>query len=302
MLSAAGFPAMGTTTVVAVNDGRALGGALRWAGGVVRSVDATCSRFDAGSELSRLNRRAGTGPVGVSPLLGEALDAALGAAAATGGLVDLTVGRAMERAGYTVTFRDLPADGPALRIEARPVPGFRVIRRGPGWVDLPSGVVLDLGAVGKAWAADRAAAEAAARLGTGVLVCCGGDVAVAGPPPRGGWRIRVGEGVSGGAVQDVLVGDGGLATSGRALRCWRRGGRLLHHILDPATGLPVETGWRTASVAAATCAEANAGATAALILGDAAPAWLAAQRLPARLIGCRGEVVTVAGWPGERTP
>lgn len=299
MLSSAGFPAMGTTTVVAVGDGRALRDALRWVGEVVRAVDATCSRFLAQSELSRLNRSSGTGRVAVSALLGEALDAALAAAAASGGLVDPTVGAAMERAGYTVTFRDLPADGPPLRLEARAVPGWRVVSRGEGWASLPPGVTLDLGAVGKAWAADRAAAAAFARLGTGVLVCCGGDVAVAGPPPEGGWRIRVGEGVSGRAVQDVLVSDGGLATSGREARSWRRGGRLLHHILDPATGLPAQAGWRAASVAAATCAEANAGATAAMILGDAAPRWLAAQRLPARLVAEDGEIVTVAGWPEE---
>jgi len=164
-------------------------------------------------------------------------------------------------------------------------------------VDLPAGASLDLGAVGKAWAADRAARAASERTGAGVLVCCGGDVAVAGEAPAGGWRIRVAAHEGDGQGQDVIVRDGGLATSGWRVRAWRRGGRILHHILDPATGMPAPTWWRMASVAAATCAEANAGATAAMVLGGDAPGWLARQRLPARLVAEDGSVVLVGDWP-----
>lgn len=297
MLSSAEFPAMGTGTVVAVADGRALEEAVCCVRGVVQAVDATCSRFRAASELSRLNRRAGSGRVRVTPLLARAVDAALEMAVATGGLVDPTVGAAMQRIGYTVTFRDLPAAGPALGLKAEAVPGWGVVGRGEGWLELPLGVSLDLGAVGKAWAADRAASAAANRLGTGVLVCCGGDVAVAGPEPPGGWTVRVTDTRMDGLGQDVMIFDGGLATSGWETRSWRRGGRRLHHILDPATGLPAVCRWQTASVAAATCAEANAGATASMVLGQAAPGWLAEQGLPARLTAADGEVVTVGAWP-----
>jgi thiamine biosynthesis lipoprotein len=297
VLSSSSFRAMGTSTVVAVEAARALPDALAAARDVVEAIDRTCSRFIAESELCRLNRSAGTGPVRVSPLLHDAIDAALDAAAKTGGMVDPTVGALIERLGYTVSFEDLCLDGPAIDLEVRATPGFGVVARAEGQVGLPEGVSLDLGAVGKAWAADRAATAAAGRVGAGVLVSCGGDVAVAGPAPAAGWRVRVSEGRGDPAWQDVLVSDGGLATSGRASRTWWRGGRLLHHILDPSTGLPAQTRWRTASVAAATCAEANAAATSCLILGDPAPDWLSEQRLPGRLVAEDGEVVVVGGWP-----
>jgi thiamine biosynthesis lipoprotein len=76
-----------------------------------------------------------------------------------------------------------------------------------------------------------------------------------------------------------------------------RGGDVLHHILDPRTGLPAEPVWRTVSVAAGTCADANAASTAAVIRGRAALGWLAGLGLPSRLVDATGVVFTVAGWP-----
>jgi len=138
-----------------------------------------------------------------------------------------------------------------------------------------------------------------------VLVSLGGDVAVSGRAPDGGWRIRV-QDVSGrpedpptGPSAVVAIGTGGLATSSTAARRWRRGGDILHHILDPRTGLPAAVVWRTVSVAAATCTDANIASTAAIIRGRAAPAWLTELGLPSRLVDEAGRVHTVAGWPTE---
>jgi thiamine biosynthesis lipoprotein len=184
----------------------------------------------------------------------------------------------------------------------------------PGWrsvsvdvenrrLTVPAGVQLDLGATVKGWAADRSAARIADRLGCGVLVSLGGDTAVAGTPPEGGWRIRVQDKTAppaetpDGPSQVVAISDGGLATSSTAARRWHHGGDVLHHILDPRTGLPAAPVWRTVSVAAATCADANTAATAAIIRGRQAPAWLASLKLPARLVGTDGTVLTLAGWP-----
>ena len=75
----------------------------------------------------------------------------------------------------------------------------------------------------------------------------------------------------------IAIRDGGLATSSTAARRWQRGGDVLHHILDPRTGLPAEPVWRTVSVAAATCADANAASTAAVIRGRRALGWLASS-------------------------
>ena len=95
----------------------------------------------------------------------------------------------------------------------------------------------------------------------------------------------------------VSLTGGGLATSSTTVRRWERGPVALHHIVDPATGLPAASCWRTVSVAAATCVDANAAATASIVWGERAPEWLDRHRLPARLVGVDGRVGRVSGWP-----
>jgi thiamine biosynthesis lipoprotein len=174
-------------------------------------------------------------------------------------------------------------------------PGRRTVR-------VPSGVELDLGATAKALAADRAAATIAAATGVGTLVGLGGDVAVAGPPPDAGWPVRIADDHASpldGPGPVVSIARGGLASSGTSVRRWTTAGGHLHHIVDPRTGRPADTPWRTVSVAAGSCVDANAASTAAVVLGDRAPAWLEEARLPARLAAEDGRVTTVAGWPAE---
>jgi thiamine biosynthesis lipoprotein len=168
-----------------------------------------------------------------------------------------------------------------------------------GTVSLPEGCLLDLGATAKAWAADRAAERIAAGTGCGVLVSLGGDIAVR-RAPAGGFTVGLAD-VCGDpdAPVAVTVGDGGLATSGVGRRTWALADGRAHHLIDPATGLPVDTCWRTVSVAAGTCVDANTASTAAMVLGEAAPAWLAGHGLPARLVRADGTVTTVAGWPDD---
>jgi thiamine biosynthesis lipoprotein ApbE len=200
-----------------------------------------------------------------------------------------------------------PGEGTG-KVSVRVIPGWQSVsvdvaaRR----LTVPPGVQLDLGATVKGWAADRSAARIADRLGCGVLVSLGGDTAVAGVPPDGFWRIRVQDRTGlpaetpDGPSQVVAIRDGGLATSSTAGRRWHHGGDLVHHILDPRTGLPAAPVWQTVSVAAATCADANTAATAAIIRGDQAPAWLTSLGLPARLVSQDGTVRTVAGWPASQ--
>lgn len=291
---------MGTLNTVVVENACDLGPAMAVVEAEIREIDEVCSRFREDSELSRLNRRSGGGEVTLSPLLEEAIVAALHSAKMTDGLVDLTVGRSVEEAGYTVTFRDLPLDGPPVELRVHRVLGWRSLVHDPEahTLRLPDGVRLDLGASGKAWAADRAAAAVVDSLGVSVAVECGGDVAVAGAYPQGGWPVRVAADVVADEFQDVVVFDGGLATSGTNARRWRRGGIDPHHIIDPSTGLPARTPWAMVSVAAATCLEANAAATAALIMGERAPAWLDDLQLPARLVDATGGIRLAGGWCG----
>jgi thiamine biosynthesis lipoprotein len=291
----------GTTATVVVADARVLGAARVIVERETAVIDRACSRFRDDSDLARVNRARGRAvPVG-RDLIG-ALAVARRAARATGGLVDPTVGRALRVLGYDRDFDDVARDGAPLRVRAERVPGWEAIEldHDRATVRVPTGVELDLGATAKAWCADRAANAAYGATGVAVLVALGGDIAVAGPVPAGGWPVRVADdhtATEGG--QTIALHDGGLATSGTARRYWRRGDRRLHHLIDPATGTPASERWRTVSVAAASCVAANVASTAAMVLGEHAPEWLGARRLPSRLVAPDGTVVTVAGWPAD---
>jgi thiamine biosynthesis lipoprotein ApbE len=279
--------------------------------GDLAELDLACSRFRPDSEVSQLGRapggRSGLVTAIVSPLLAEAVAVALRAASLTDGDVDPTVGGALSALGYDRDFAQIPAGGAVSTISVQMIPGWRSVSvdADSHRITMPAGVQLDLGATVKGWAADRSAASIAGKLGCGVLVSLGGDTAVAGEPPAGGWRIRV-QDVTGaldaipeGSTAVIAIRDGGLATSSTAARRWKRGGNVLHHILDPRTGLPAAAVWRTVSVAAASCADANTGATCAIIRGWQAPSWLSGLHLPSRLVETNGTVHTLAGWPAE---
>ena len=282
------------------------------------AIDRACSRFRRDSELSRLNARAGRSTE-VSPLLVDALELALRAAELTGGDVDPTLGRALELAGYDRDWRLLEqaTDAPApLNKLAQPVAG-RVstltvaARVRAGWqtialdrtnrrVRVPAGVKLDLGATAKAWAADRAAAAASSVSGCGALVSIGGDIATCGTAPDDGWKIYVTDDHRSDCSapgQTITIDSGGLATSSTTVRRWLKDAHTMHHIIDPSTATSVRSSWRTVSVAAASCADANIAATAALVRGHSAVRWLAEVGLPARLVDLDGHVTTVAAWP-----
>jgi thiamine biosynthesis lipoprotein len=286
---------------VAVADPRAATAAVAAVEQEISAIDRTCSRFRPDSELSILNGRAGT-TTPVSPLLLEALGVGLEAAQRSDGLVDPTVGGAMRVLGYDRDFGSMEKAGGPVVVSVGRVPGWRLVAvdRERSTVLIPVGVEIDLGATAKALCADRAAAAAFSRTGTGVLVSLGGDMAVAGPAPEAGWSVLVTDDHAApvdGAGQRVAIRSGGLATSGITVRQWVRGERHLHHLIDPATALPAEACWRTVTVAAETCVDANTASTAAVILGDAAPEWLAGRGLPARLVAIDGTLRTVSGWP-----
>lgn len=269
------------------------------------AVDLAASRFRDDSEISRLND-AGGARTSVSRLFAELIGVALDAARDTAGAVDPTLGAALRRLGYDRTFRQIAPVGPALPVAV-------TVRRQAGWqqveldrvaltVRLPAGVQLDLGATAKAHAGDRAAARAAAVTGGPVLLSLGGDIAVAGPAPEGGWPIVIADDSN--APTDapgpvVVITTGGLATSSTTVRRWERGGEVVHHLLDPVSCLPTRGPWRTVSVAATSCLAANVAATAAVVMGFRAIAWLAGQGLPARLVTEDGTITTTAGWPEE---
>lgn len=319
MSATATFPALGSMAVVVTAED-VLPAARAAVEQVVDEIDLACSRFREDSELVALGDGAGR-PTRVSPVLLEALQVAVRAAVITDGDVDPTLGAALVELGYDRDFAagldDADAGRPAgelLRSRERRAPSAPRLRAIAGWrtiridpaastVTVDRGVRLDLGATAKALAADRAAAAASlAAAGAGVLVALGGDIATAGPPPEGGWRVRVTDDHRAGVEapgQWIAIRDGGLATSSTVVRRWRRGGEQVHHLLDPRTGRPASGGWRTVSAAAASCVDANIATTAAIVRGRSAPAWLESLGLPSRLVSDDGRTLHLAGWPSE---
>jgi thiamine biosynthesis lipoprotein ApbE len=294
------WTALGCRVDVLVRDPARLEAARVAVRRVLEDVDGALSRFRPDSELCRLNASpAHRVPVG--HLLGSAIEAALRAGRLTDGAVDLTVGRAMRRIGYDVDFPRVRDSGP-LNLTIEPVPGWQTVRFDPAnqTVERPVGVEIDLGSVGKALAADLAVVEALASSGTGVLVSLGGDLATAGEAPDEGWWIAIAEDseiAPEDADEAIGIRGGGVATSSTTVRRWTRDGSPVHHLVDPATGLPVLGGWRTVTVVAATCVDANTAATAAIVRGRDAAEWLDTIGLPARLVSSNGEVRRVGGWP-----
>ncbi len=299
-IASASFTALGTTAAVFVTDPHRLAAARRLLEQELAAIEQSCSRFRADSELSAINA-AGGRAVRVSERFMEAIEVALRAARLTGGVVDPTIGRALRAVGYDRDFDAISAG------RSRPASGAVVA----GWqtveVDKPNssvrvarGVELDLGATAKALAADRAARRVENDLNTGVLINLGGDLAVAGNAPPGGWRVRVSDDHRDIAAADgetVSIRAGGLATSSTTVRHWRAGAGRAHHIVDPRRGTSASVVWRTASVAAGSCVDANTASTAAIIRGNEAAAWLQGLRLPSRLVHRDGRVRRVGGWP-----
>jgi thiamine biosynthesis lipoprotein len=302
-IAARTFRALGTRVDVVVDDPGVIDRAVSILRDELDAVDRACSRFRPDAELWAVTRAEGR-PVAVSARLFDAVRVACDVAQRTGGAVDPTVGRAVEALGYDRDFAEVAPTGDPLDLVPRRAPGWwRVeLDRAARTVRVPAGTLLDLGATAKALAADRAAGTIAATTGTGVLVSLGGDVAVGGAAPEGGWPIGIAldSSAPAGAVRQVVAIDaGGLASSSTAVRAWRRGGRHLHHIVDPRSGDAADPYWTLVSATGATCVDANAASTAAVVWGREAPARIAALGQAARLVAADGSVTRVGGWPTD---
>jgi len=260
--------AMGTTAELMV-----VGGAghelLDWAVDRLEALEAAWSRFRPDSELCRIDREAGSGPVAVSSETVDVVGRALSLWYVTDGRFDPTVRRALEASGYDRTFRRVAPTGPPLVEPRRAAPGCDGVRvdRLRSTVSIPAGVTLDLGGVGKGLAADLVATGLVGRGATGACVGLGGDVRVAGRGLDGGaWMIDVEDPFDDTRVLcSRTLADGAIVTSTTRFRRWTRGGEVLHHIIDPATGAP-----------------ADRGVTAVVAVGDAA--WWAEGMAKAALV------------------
>jgi thiamine biosynthesis lipoprotein len=333
--------ALGTYVHLLVTDPRALIPARDLLRTQLAELDRAASRFRPDSEVQALCRAQGA-PMTASSLLVHAVEVALEAARSTDGDVDPTLGSTLVALGYDRDFPALPAARPGRvgdlgagfpseithagergRVVATRRASWRDVTVTPatvtpGTIQVPAGVLLDLGATAKALGADLAARAIHDALGCGVLVSLGGDLATAGRAPAGGWTVRVqdlpapghpapghpapGRPGPDGPAQTVALTGGALATSSTTARRWQHGGEAMHHVLNPRTLRPVTAPWRTVSVAAPTCVAANTATTCAIVRGggvwgDGAVAYLRGTGLPARLVAQDGSVTLLNGWP-----
>jgi thiamine biosynthesis lipoprotein len=235
--------------------------------GVAR-YEACWSRFEVASELRVLNRCAGLW-CPVSPLLWQAIEAAREAWSLTGGRFDPTILGRLEELGYDRTFVEIAPVGPPVAPPPKQRPSFADVEldaSGRG-VRLPPHAQLDLGGIGKGLAADLVADELSEDA-VSVSIALGGDVAVRGPGPgpADAWPVPV-VSPTGADLGAFPLVDEAIVQSTTALRRWRRGRRMVHHVVDPATGWPADTGVDSAVVTGPRAAMAEAVAKAAIIAG-----------------------------------
>lgn len=287
-----------TTGRLVVTRPETLPAATRVVDALLAEVERAASRFRPDSEIMTL-APAADGWVSLSPELAALLRTALDAARRTDGALDPTVGGTLVDLGYDRDISLVIGDDGSAVARVRRVPGWRTLQLDGNRLRMPPGVVLDLGATAKAAAADRAATLVAEQLHTGVLVGLGGDIATAGPAPTGGWQITVQDTAHDPATQVGLPAGAAIATSSTVRRAWHQGGEPRHHLVDPRTSRPAVSPLRSVTVAAASCVDANAAATATLVKGPAGPAWLAATGLAARMVTTDGEVRLLGDWPTE---
>jgi FAD:protein FMN transferase len=273
-----------------------------WAQDLFGRVEAELSRFRRTSALSRLNQRAGCGPQAVPPLLWTVLEASLEAANDSGGIYDPTLCRTIERLGYDRSFECIERTG--AEYEDSPRPAFGAWQRvrlndAARSVSLPANLALDLGGIAKGWTVDHVAL-ALAPLGP-VLVDAGGDLRVVGTVNDEAWPV---------AVQDpfeperdralVRLRRGALATSSCGGRCWQRGNRTLHHVIDPRTATSATSDLHTVTVYAPNTITADVAAKVVLVLGiESGTAYLVTNDLSALLTSTDGRETVVGDFPCE---
>jgi thiamine biosynthesis lipoprotein len=267
---------------------------------VFEDVERRFSRFRPGSEICALNARP-SARMTVTPAMLELLHAAATMHQITGGVFDPSILPELEAAGYDRSF-ELIGDAAGKRAAPRSrAHGFDqiAIDHASCSVTLPPGIRLDLGGIGKGWAVDDAAS--ALRSCRDFLINAGGDIFAAGSDGHhDAWTAVIEHPITNDQIGFVHLRGQAMATSTTALRRWTRAGAPQHHLIDPRTGVPAETGVLSVSVIALTAVEAEVFAKSALILGkEEGKAFLRQVQCPGLFVSDGGQVTATADWPGR---
>ena len=235
----------------------------------MQQLEQAWSRFDPTSEISRLNRTAGSLAV-VSDVTYELLSLANQASVATNGVFDPFMLDQLVALGYDRTWDAVVVDDASPLPDPWPSPRARIeLFPEISAVCLPTGTQFDPGGIGKGLAGDMVAAALREAGAESVQIELGGDVRVAGPEWAGGpWRVVVDDSDhSTASAAAITLPEGGVATSSVVRRRWRRGGVDVHHLIDPRTGRSASTDLDAVTVAAPTLWWAEVMAKVALIGG-----------------------------------
>jgi alpha-L-fucosidase len=265
-------PAMGTNAEVflyAANSERA-SELFEAAFGEIERVEAALSTYRSTSEVSRINREAGDGPVTTDPEVFDLIQRALTFSEKTGGAFDITVAPLVEAWGFFREAGHYPSRDELS--DARTRTGWEKVALDPatrGIHFLSPGLEFDLGGIGKGWALD-CAARTLRRLGVDAALLGLGQssyFAIGAPPESPGWAITIPDPASPGqGLSTVHLRDRSLSTSGSAEKYFEQEGQRYSHIIDPRTGRPAAEMMQV-TVMASTATESDALSTAMFVLG-----------------------------------
>ena len=250
----------------------------------LHEIDSSMSTWDKTSELTRINQGPILQPLPISSDLSVVLREAMRLSEMTDGIYDVTVGPLVKLWGFGPT-GPRPEPSATEVQDAKAKVGFRNLKYTNSSVTkTKEGMSIDLSSKAPGYAADQVGALLAKIGFTNYLVEVGGEVVVKGKSPNGGlWSIGIETPTDNVETNSTLFGvmqveSGAVSTSGTYHRFRTTGKRKTHHIIDPRTGEPADSGVVSVTVTAPTCTEADGLGTALLIMGEERGlAWIAAH-------------------------
>lgn len=243
----------------------------------LQSLEKLLSVTDAGSEIYAANHSGGAA-VEVSEQTAGLLSRALELCESTDGALDVTIYPVVKAWGFTTGEHRVPSEEELSGLLERV--DYARVQLDAQTLSVPAGTELDLGAVAKGYAGDRAAALLRARGVESARLELGGNVHVLGAKPDGSpWRVAVRDPDGEGYAGVVEVTDRAVVTSGGYERYFEEGGVVYWHIIDPRTGRPARSGLRSVTVVAPSGLLADALSTALFVMGpeEAAACWRSRQ-------------------------
>lgn len=263
--------------------------------------DEAASRFRSDSELNTVFDGSRRDDIKVSPLLFDAISAAMHGARISNGYVDPTVARSLVALGYDRDFSLISQKGsPETSMRVVLPQGYSRVRINSEQktISVAEGVTFDLGATGKAFLADRIKTAIEAEVKESVLVNLGGDISASTSDNGRYWTINITDDCSLDPwASGLAIGicGGGITTSSTTARKWTAGGKEIHHIIDPFNGTPAETEFYAVTALAGSALDANIATTGTLAMGKSGTEWLTKLRLPAMARGADGDFY-FGGW------